>query len=173
MPFEYDRQGIARMEREIEARMIESGRRAVAVAQSLVHVDTGLLKSRISFTYDRGKRVLYLHADTPYAAIEEEGSIYHVAHPYLRPALNAIGDYWLGGTQIQYPSAIAKSNKQPNVAVVRKNRLITSQLHKGSSQFAHVQYRKGKTYKTSRFSPTRPDYWADPEGDGFEITPTL
>lgn len=162
------------MEREIDDRMVESGKIAVRVAQSLVHVQTGRLKASISFSYDRQARVLSIHADTPYAAVEEEGSIFREAHPYLRPALNAIGDYWLGGTQIEYPSAVAKSNRKPNMAVVQKNRRITHELHQGSSRFAHVRYRKGKTYKTSRWSSSRPDRWRDPDRMGpIEVTPIL
>lgn len=174
MPFEYDQGAIDRMLREVDNRMVESGRRAVAIAQQLVPVRSGYLRSTIGFTYNLNERVLRIHADAAYAAVVEEGSIYQRAQPYLRPALNAIGSMWLGGTQIEYMNAFHRSNSPPNLAVVAYNRRQTDYEHQGASRHAHVRYRRGRSHIGSRFSPTRPNRaWLNAPSPNDPTTPIL
>lgn len=156
MPFEYNQAGVDRMLGEIDVRMRQCGERAVDVAQQLVPVRTGYLRTSISYTYNVSERVLRIHADAPYAAVVEEGSIRQRAQPYLRPALNVIGQMWAGGTQIEYVNAFHRSNGPPNLDVVAHNRRQTDYEHQGAARHAHVRYRRGRPHIGARFSPTRP-----------------
>lgn len=81
----------------IDDRMMIAGQSMVAVAKSLVPVDTGLLKSRIYFTYLASSKTLTLHADTGYAWLVETGTHRTRPQPYLRPAINAVAPSFLTG----------------------------------------------------------------------------
>ena len=89
------------IDREIEKRAHAAGRAMVAVARSLVAVDTGLLQSTITYTYMPSRRLLTLHADTRYAWHQEVGTYKMRPHPYLRPALAIAGPAFLSGVSTQ------------------------------------------------------------------------
>lgn len=63
-----------------------------AAAKSFAPVDTGTL--RRSITYEVGKRGIepYVRIGTniSYAVFQELGTVNHMAHPFLRPALTSI-----------------------------------------------------------------------------------
>jgi hypothetical protein len=92
----------------IEQRAHRAGAEMVKVAKMLVPVDTGLLKSRIYYSYQPATRMLTLHADTHYALYVETGTYRMRPRPYLRPALLAVGMTWLVGikTGIQVESSL-------------------------------------------------------------------
>lgn len=81
----------------IEQRMHVAGQAMVGIAKALVPVRTGLLQSRIYYTYAPDTKTLTLHADTGYALLVETGTHKMAARPYLRPALNAAGPSFLTG----------------------------------------------------------------------------
>lgn len=81
----------------VEQRMHAAGQSMVAVAKSLVPVDTGLLKSKIYYTYAPDLKLLTLHADTGYSEFVEYGTHKMAARPYLRPAMNVAGPAFLTG----------------------------------------------------------------------------
>lgn len=65
------------------------GEAVAADARERVHVITGFLRDSIGYTVRQSDMTVSIHADAPYAVIEEFGSRYRPAHPYLRPALLA------------------------------------------------------------------------------------
>lgn len=81
----------------VDDRMMIAGKAMVNVAKSLVPVDTGLLKSKIYFTYQPSSKTLTLHADTGYAYYIETGTYKMRPRPYLRPAINAVAPSFLTG----------------------------------------------------------------------------
>lgn len=81
----------------IEQRMHLAGQSMVQIAKSLVPVDTGLLKSRIFYTYQPSTKTLTLHADTGYAIFVEGGTHKMRPQPFLRPAINAVAPAFLTG----------------------------------------------------------------------------
>lgn len=97
------------VDREIEKRAHVAGQSMVAVAKSLVAVDTGLLQSRIYYTYQPATRTLTLHADTHYAMYQEFGTYKMRPHPYLRPALAVAGPSFVSGvkTQAQFGTSLS------------------------------------------------------------------
>ncbi|AGA28390.1 HK97-gp10 family putative phage morphogenesis protein [Singulisphaera acidiphila] len=98
MAFAYDQAGIDRLLRTIDERMHASGKLAVETAQQLAPVRSGRLQASISSSYRASDRVLTIQADVPYAVAVEQGTATMQAQPYLMPALNAIGQFWQGGT---------------------------------------------------------------------------
>lgn len=89
------------VDKEIEKRAHAAGRAMVSVAQSLVPVETGLLQSRIFYTYSPQQRLLTLHADTHYSLYVEHGTYKMAPRPYLRPALAVAGPAFLTGISTQ------------------------------------------------------------------------
>lgn len=89
------------VDREFERRAHIAGQNMVAVAKALVPQDTGLLHSRIFYTYLASTRTLTLHADTSYSAYVEWGTYKMRPQPYLRPALAVAGPSFLSGLKTQ------------------------------------------------------------------------
>lgn len=81
----------------IDERMLVAGQAMVNVAKSLAPVDTGLLKSKIYYTYAPGQKLLSLHCDVGYAFFQEFGTYRHRPQPFLRPAINAVAPSFLTG----------------------------------------------------------------------------
>lgn len=57
----------------------------VPTAKQIVHVDTGELRDSISG--EATPRQITVKATAPHAVYEEEGTVMHEAHPFMRPAL--------------------------------------------------------------------------------------
>jgi hypothetical protein len=85
------------IDRLVEQRMHVAGQSMVAMAKALVPVDTGLLKSKIYYTYAPATKTLTLHADTGYSLFVEQGTHKMAPRPYLRPAINAFAPAFLTG----------------------------------------------------------------------------
>lgn len=135
----------------IDAKMRLSLETAVGIAQNdWVPVMSGYLRSTIGYTYDQSRKLGIIHADAPYAAIIEEGSIYQRAQPYLRPALNAVGRIWGGSMQISYPNAYKLSGGAASPEIAKFNRETSERLHKKASGRAKVRYQHTNHAKQSR-----------------------
>lgn len=89
------------IDREIEKRAHAAGKAMVAVAKSLVPIDTSYLHDHIYYTYYAKERLLTLHADSHYAYFVEHGTWRTKPHPYLRPALAIAGPAFLSGVSTQ------------------------------------------------------------------------
>lgn len=143
------------VDRLVEQRMHVAGQAMVGIARALVPVDTGLLKSTITYTYLPDTKTLTLHADTGYALFVEQGTYKMAARPYLRPALNAAGPAFLTGklggvsTQIMagtYNSpdhvplsikphirpSIAAANMMHNVGVTARTKLTAIHMNRSN-----------------------------------------
>jgi hypothetical protein len=89
------------IDKEIEKRAHAAGKAMVAVAKSLVPIDTSYLHDHIYYTYLPNKRLLTLHADSYYAYFVEAGTFKMAPRPYLRPALAVAGPAFLSGVSTQ------------------------------------------------------------------------
>lgn len=154
----------------IDRKMRQSLDAGVAMAKELVAKRTHYLESTIGSTYDQSQKLGILYADAPYAAAQEEGTIYMRAHPYLRPALNAMGRPWGGGTQISYLNAYALSGKKGPAHIARHNAETSAQLHRGASGRARVRYQGGRATRQSR---TKFRLWLNAPSPNDPTTPIL
>jgi len=144
----------------IDERMMVAGQAMVNVAQSLVPVDTGLLKSKIYFTYLPATKTLTLHADTGYSLYVETGTYKMRPQPYLRPAINAVAPSFLTGkvmgvkTQVMAgtyndvdhqprmikPSIrprIAAANRMHNVGAVKRSEFTAVHMNRQNEPRRH------------------------------------
>lgn len=127
------------LDKRIEERAHIAGRAMVEVAKAMVPVDTGLLKSRIYYTYMPSRKLLTLHADTFYSLYVEHGTYKMAPRPYLRPALLVAGPAFLTGVRTQVMGGmsvginhkpmqilprirpqISRANQRFNVGIVRR-----------------------------------------------------
>lgn len=139
----------------IDDRMHKAGQSMVGVAKMLAAVDTGLMRSRIYYTYAPDQKLLTLHCDVHYAIYQEFGTYQMPPHPFLRPAMNAAGPAFLTGkltgvtTQMMVGSSLPKNykprtikshirplisaaNKLHNVGVTARSRLSAVHLTRAS-----------------------------------------
>jgi hypothetical protein len=95
------------LDEPLDRKMLETMRVGVAVARAEVHVITGKLHDSIYGEYDRSRKVVMLHADKPYALIEETRgpTRHHSDHHYLAPAAEAMGKVWGGNFELHFPNA--------------------------------------------------------------------
>ena len=93
--------------RHIDNRMNEAGRRMVARARQLAPVRSGNLRNSIGYTYRQSDRELTLHADATYAIFVEFGTYRQPAQPYLRPAINECSIVWGGSVGVAFDTAPA------------------------------------------------------------------
>ena len=91
----------AAVHQRIQAKLYESGKQALAVAQSLAPVDTGFLRASIGFTVT-SDNTLTLYADAPYDIFQEFGTRNIPPHPHMRPAINTLGRIWGGSIGLQF-----------------------------------------------------------------------
>ncbi len=92
MPVEWHGADVANeIGRRIDANMLALGRDVVQRAEALAPVKTGLLRSSIGFDYSLSDHTLVFHVDAPYGIFVEYGTRNMRPHPYLRPAMNAVG----------------------------------------------------------------------------------
>ncbi|MDR3582590.1 MAG: hypothetical protein P4L67_04925 [Candidatus Pacebacteria bacterium] len=81
----------------VEKRMHAAGQAMVAIAETMVAVDSGDLQKSIGYRYDRATKTLTLYAGTNHAIPQEFGTWKMRPHPFLRPAMNAAGPAFLTG----------------------------------------------------------------------------
>ncbi len=77
--------------KRIDANMIQLGQKVVTVAKSLAQVRTGHLRDSIEYDYNLSTHTLVFVVEAEYGIFVEYGTRNMRAHPYLRPALNAVG----------------------------------------------------------------------------------
>lgn len=80
--------------KRIDANMLELGNKVVAKAQSLAPYKTGELRDSIRYDYSLTSHTLVFVVDAPYGIFQEYGTRHIRPHPYLRPALNEVGEIY-------------------------------------------------------------------------------
>jgi len=83
-----------------------AGQKMVAVAKALAPVDTGALKSSIMYLYEPKTRTLSLIVGVHYGMYQELGTYKMKPHPYLRPAILAVGSVFGIKTGIVSPMSL-------------------------------------------------------------------
>lgn len=127
------------IDRALEKKMRAAGEEAVRVAKDLVAVDTGQLQASIGYVYRQTDKTLQVYADQSYAIFQEFGTARMKAHPYLRPALNAVGRVWGASTEMHFTNVPAsKSSPRPQSA---HNASVSRKLAKGASHRAKLKLR--------------------------------
>lgn len=100
-----DQKAIERLagSRDLEAGLMILGQVGEAAAKKNAPVDTGTLRRSITHELNRRgiNRTVRIGTNIYYAIFQEIGTIFHPAHPYLRPALNAIESYLRNGGPLQ------------------------------------------------------------------------
>jgi HK97 gp10 family phage protein len=81
-----------RLKNEIANELENVGAQMQQMAQSIVPVRTGYLRSTIYYTVTADDMTLELGATAEYAAYVEYGTRFMSAEPYLRPAMDAFSD---------------------------------------------------------------------------------
>ncbi len=76
---------------DIDTRMRRAGQTIVARAVQLAPKDTGELAASIGYVYNQSTHTLQVHADAAHAIFKEYGTRYQAPTPYIRPALNEVG----------------------------------------------------------------------------------
>jgi hypothetical protein len=115
------------IDRPLDARMAETLKVGLAVARNEVHVISGYLQSTIGGEYDRSTKTIKLHADAPYALIEEARAPLG-AHSYLAPAANEMARLWGGSRfELHYPNAAIGRDKLG----LARNRQREARVHSG------------------------------------------
>lgn len=99
----------------IENMMLRGGSAMAEKARELVAKDTGFLESTIGFTYIQSTKTIQLHADAAYALVQEFGSRFMPAHPFMRPAVLAFQTWKTRGinTELQFPAMTRSANPRP------------------------------------------------------------
>jgi hypothetical protein len=85
------------LDRLIEQRMHIAGQAMVGMAKVFAAEDTGYMKAHIYYTYAPDTKTLTLHSDAHYSIYQEFGTFQMPPHPFMRPALNAVGPSFLTG----------------------------------------------------------------------------
>lgn len=89
----------------------EIGKKVVQVAQTYAPVDTGFLRSSISYAYDNHSHSISFIVGAPYGIFVEYGTRHSHAHPYLRPALNTVGTIYGFETSMEFTNTIPTDTK--------------------------------------------------------------
>lgn len=89
--------------RQIEDGLIILGQVGEAAAKRNAPVDTGTLRRSITHELSRRglAKTVRIGTNIYYAIFQEIGTIFHPAHPYLRPALDEIERYLRSGGRLQ------------------------------------------------------------------------
>jgi HK97 gp10 family phage protein len=85
---------------DIDAKLQLTGQQIVATAQSLAPVRTGALRAGIDSQV--ANHVLTITFAEPYSLFQEFGTRTIPAHPYIRPALNAVNRVWGGTIDVEF-----------------------------------------------------------------------
>lgn len=96
------------VERNVESKMDEAGKKAVTMARHLVPILTGQTRDSINYTYNKSKHELSLHADTFWSVFVERGTSKMAARPFLAPSLQAVSDVW-DGPPLHFRSVFANA----------------------------------------------------------------
>ncbi len=89
--------------RELEEGLLILGQVGETAAKKNAPVDTATLQRSITHELNRRgiNRTVRIGTNIFYAIFQEIGTIYHPAHPYLRPALAEIESYLRNGGPLQ------------------------------------------------------------------------
>jgi hypothetical protein len=103
----------------LDAKMTECMKVGVAASRAKVHVVTGYLQSTIGGSYNKSTKTIQLHADAPYALIEEMRG---PAHSYLAYGANAMAGFWGSPYkfELHFPNAAIERNKSADALVSRE-----------------------------------------------------
>lgn len=99
-------QFLAGISQRIDQSAHEVGKKIVQVAQTYVHVDTGFLRSTISYAYDNQQHTISIIVGAPYGLFVEFGTRHSHAYPYIRPALNTVGTIYGFETSMEFQNVI-------------------------------------------------------------------
>ncbi len=80
--------------RRIDQNMLDIAQKVVTIAKTYAPVDTGMLRASIGFDYNLASHTLVFTVDAPYGIFQEYGTRNIRPHPYLRPALNTVGQIY-------------------------------------------------------------------------------
>ena len=87
------------------------GRQVVDIAQRYAPVETGYLRSSISYAYNNSTHAISFIVGAPYGIFVEYGTRNSHAHPYLRPALNTVATIYGFETSMDFNNVIATDKK--------------------------------------------------------------
>lgn len=90
----------ALVNRDVTAKLQQSGAAWLAMSRSLAPVLTGELRAREDFKVEGNELTLILGA--PWDIFQELGTRYIRPHPHAQPALNAIGRVWGTSVTMQF-----------------------------------------------------------------------
>jgi hypothetical protein len=85
---------------DVDAKLDRTGQEIVAIAQSLVAVDTGALRQ--SITYSVQNHTLTIDIGENYGLFIEMGTRWMRARPYIQPALLAVNRVWGGTIDLEF-----------------------------------------------------------------------
>lgn len=139
-----------------------AGQKMVAVAKSLVPVDTAATKNSIMYLYEPKTRTLSLVVGTPYSLFLEYGTYKMAPRPYLRPALLAAAPMFGIKTGIVAPMSlphgytprtimphirphIAMANKTYNRGAVKRSKTTAFNTDRANRALRDQQGRPHKT----------------------------
>jgi len=104
-------QFLAEISQRIDAQANTLGKLVVSIAQRYAPVETGRLRTSISYAYDNQSHAISFIVGAPYGIFQEYGTRHMMAHPYLRPALNTIGTIYGFETSMEFQNVIRTDTK--------------------------------------------------------------
>jgi HK97 gp10 family phage protein len=90
----------------IDNQAITLGRDFVRIARTYAPVHTGYLRDSITYDYNPTTHTIQFIVEAPYGVFVEYGTRYAMAHPYVRPAINALGEIWGFETEMFFSHTI-------------------------------------------------------------------
>ncbi len=141
---EYNQDIANEIGRRVDAQMLEIGQKVVTIATNYAPKRTGRLATSIHFDYSLTSHTLVFVVDAPYGIFVEYGTRNQVPHPYLRPALNTVGQIYGFNLEMAFANIphiqnpllasgagfhLPRTLTPKQVAHVRKHLLPTSKRH--------------------------------------------
>ncbi len=90
----------------IDAQAHDLGKKVVQKAEQFAPKRTGKLATSISYTYNPTSHEISFNVGAPYGLFVEFGTRYMRPRPYLRPALNAVGEIFGFETEMAFQNVI-------------------------------------------------------------------
>lgn len=149
------------IDQPLDAKMTETLKIGLAIARNEVHVITGNLQRSIGGEYDRRTKTIMLHADQPYALIEETRAPLG-QHSYLAPAANEMAHYWgAPNFELHYPNALlgkaAARSRNPMAAIRQQETRLISGFSSGRGGVARrVRVYSRRWHKRAGLIPSDP-----------------